>query len=179
VEQRDKLARFEMTVMPHLADAYNVARWMTRNDADAEDVVQEATLRAFRFFDELRGTDSRPWLLSIVRNTCYTWLRRNRREMQLEQDDEGNLACADAAAAPEAEMLLSLDRERLRHCIELLPDEYREVLVLREFEDLSYKEIAGVTALPLGTVMSRLSRARRRLQTCVTEGRKESVLAVR
>lgn len=160
-EQKD---RFEQVVMPHLDAAYNLARWLTRNDHDAEDVVQEAYLRALRFFDGFRGGDARAWLLKIVRNTCYTWLGQNRsRELATEFDEEIHSQEADASS-PEKLALQNADGQIVRQALEELPVEFRETLILREIDGLSYKEIAGVTGISIGTVMSRLSRARQRLE---------------
>jgi RNA polymerase sigma-70 factor, ECF subfamily len=151
--------RFEQLVLPHVDAAYNLARWLTRNDHDAEDVVQEAMLRAYRFFDGLRG-EPRPWLLAIVRNACFSWLKRNRPADVESLDDN---APADEAAGPELTAARDLERGKLNDAIAALPVAYREVLVLRELEDLSYKDIARVAEIPIGTVMSRLARARRLL----------------
>jgi RNA polymerase sigma-70 factor (ECF subfamily) len=162
----EKRVSFEQTVIPHLDAAYNLARWLTRNDQDAEDVVQEAYLRALRFFDGFRGGDARAWLLAVVRNTCLTWLReRGRRETVLfdEQTHGGEAGEPTAEAALLSEAALGSVQE----CLEALPLEYREAFVLREFEDMSYKEIAEVAGVAIGTVMSRLARARKRLQTCL------------
>ncbi len=155
----DRRARFEQQVSPHLDAAFNLARWLTRNDHDAEDVVQEALLRAFRFFDALRG-EPRPWLLAIVRNACFTWLQANRpAELQaidrMEQESD--------APGPEALAARDVDRRRLNEAIAALPVQFREVLVLRELEELAYRDIARIAEIPIGTVMSRLSRARRLL----------------
>ncbi len=160
-------ARFEQTVLVHLGAAYNLARWLTRDDRDAEDVVQEACLRAFRFFDGYRGGNSRAWLLTIVRHTCYTWLRANRAH-ELVAFDEA-LDDGDAGANPEQLVLQSVDQQALRKALEELPVEFREVMILRELEELSYKEIAAITGVPLGTVMSRLARARKRLQLSLAQ----------
>jgi RNA polymerase sigma-70 factor (ECF subfamily) len=157
-----KLASFEQVVMPHFDAAYNLARWLTHSGSDADDVVQEAYLRAFTFHESFRGGDARAWLLSIVRNTCYTWLRKNRAHDQMEELDESRLV-ADDAATPETLQLRRADTESIKAALEQLPPEFREVLVLREMEEMSYKEIAEVSGLAIGTVMSRLSRARRRL----------------
>lgn len=158
---------FEQAVLPHLNAAYNLARWLTRNDEDAEDVAQEACLRAMKFFDGFRGGAVRPWLLTIVRNTYLTWLQKNRRKetAPLENDE-----VESAGANPEELLLERVDGQSLRRALEDLPPEYREVLVLRELEDLSYKEISEVAGIPMGTVMSRLARARRRLQQTLTQG---------
>src|SRR5512143_1487036 len=161
-----RTARFESTVLPHLDAAYNLARWLTRNDHDAEDVVQEAFLRAFRFFPSFRGGDPRAWLLTIVRNACWTWLRANRaREVAtaLEDVDEP----VDVAASVEEDLVRRADGPRLKRALDQLPGEFREVIVLRELEELSYREIAEVAGVPVGTVMSRLARARRRLQSAL------------
>ena len=156
--------RFEDAVLPHLNAAYNLARWLTRNDQDAEDVVQEAYLRAWKFFGSFRGGESRPWLLTIVRRTCYTWLQHNRaQEPMIEFDDERH-SVASEEANPETLLLHRVHAQELRHALEALPMEFREVIILRELEDCSYKEIAAITDVPLGTVMSRLARARQRLQ---------------
>jgi RNA polymerase sigma-70 factor (ECF subfamily) len=156
--------RFEDTVVPHLSTAYNLARWLTRNDQDAEDVVQEAYLRAWKFFGGFRGGESRPWLLTIVRRTCYTWLQHNRAQEPVIEFDEERHSVASAEANPEALLLHQVETQELRHALEALPVEFREVIILRELEDCSYKEIAAITGVPLGTVMSRLARARQRLQ---------------
>lgn len=159
-----KLARFEQAVLTHLDAAYNLARWLTRNSDDADDVVQEACLRAYASFDGFQGgMDGRPWLLAIVRNACYTWLKKKHGwEAATEFDENLHTPLADSANA-EAIQMRRADRDMVKQAIERLPAEYREALVLREMEDLSYKEIAGITGLPIGTVMSRLSRARQRL----------------
>src|SRR4051812_16854354 len=140
--------------------AYNLARWLTRNDHDAEDVVQEAMLRAYRFFDGLRG-EPRPWLLAIVRNACFSWLQANR-PADLAAVDEASAEMQDTET-PETLAARSLDRRMLNEAIAALPVQFREVLVLRELEDLSYKDIARIAGIPIGTVMSRLARARRLL----------------
>jgi RNA polymerase sigma-70 factor, ECF subfamily len=172
-------ARFEQMVLPHLDAAFNLARWMLRSRADAEDVAQEALLRAYRFFGGFHGGDARAWLLQIVRNTCYTWLEKNRPAEVMEFDEThhstelGGLAAgaphrSQLGGSPEAQAIASEDRERLTCALEQLPPRFREVLVLRELEGCSYKEIAAITSVPLGTVMSALSRARRQLQVCLT-----------
>ena len=155
---------FEEALLPHLNAAYNLARWLTRNDHDAEDVVQEAYLRAFRFFAGFNGLDGRAWLLTIVRNTCYTWLKRNRPpELSYDSDEDMLLKQESDGIDPEELQMLKARRELVAQAIEQLPLEFREVIVLREFEELSYKEIAAVAGVPIGTVMSRLARARKRL----------------
>jgi RNA polymerase sigma-70 factor (ECF subfamily) len=169
----ESLRAFEATVLPHLDAAYNLARWLTRSPDDAEDVVQEACLRALRYHRGFHGESARAWLLTIVRNTCFTWLRnnRNRQEVPLfdddradDQEDGGGAVGSAADDDPETIVIQSADRALLNRLIGELPLPFREVLVLRELEDLSYKEIADVAAVPVGTVMSRLSRARRLLQ---------------
>ena len=157
---------FEQAVLPHLDAAYNLARWLTRNDHDAEDVAQEACLRAMTFFAGFRGGSVRPWLLTIVRNTYLTWLQKNKAKTvePLETD------VASGSANPEQLLMGRVDAQSLRKALDELPSEYREVIVLRELEELSYKEIAGIAGIPIGTVMSRLARARRRLQESVLQG---------
>ncbi len=168
MQKQNKLASFEEAVLPHLDAAHNLARWLTRNDADADDVVQEAYLRAFKFFGGFHGADGRSWLLAIVRNTCYTWMQRNRSpELTVSLDDDApEIESKDLN--PEALLLQSADTQMVRQALEDLPVEFREVLVLRELEEMSYREIASITDLPLGTVMSRLARGRKRLQLALT-----------
>ena len=151
---------FEREVLPHLDAAYNLARWLTRNDQDAQDVVQEAYLRAFRFFSGFRGGEARAWLLKIVRNTCYTWLQQNRPQQPTEEFDEKLFRFDAPAPNPEEALLRSDSGKLLRRALDILPAYFREVLILRELEGMSYKEISDVTGMPLGTVMSKLSRAR-------------------
>jgi len=163
IDSTTKAMNFEEAVMPHMDAAYNLARWLTRNDADAQDMVQEAYLRALRFFGGFRGNDARAWLLTIVRNTCYTWLRRHRSPELSCDLDEVVLARESEEPDPETEQLLKAQAQLVNQAIEKLPIEFREVVVLRELEELSYKEIAVVLGVPVGTVMSRLARARKRL----------------
>ena len=164
MEESDQSSRFEATVLPHLDAAYNLARWLTGNEHDAEDVAQDAFVRAFRFFEGFRGGNCRSWLLTIVRNTAYTWLEKNRGHHPTDEFDEETHVVDDPAANPEESLLRQADREQVRQAVELLPAEFREVIVLRELEDLSYREIAGIAGIPIGTVMSRLARARKILQ---------------
>lgn len=159
---------FETNVVPHMGAAYNLARWLTRNDHDAEDVVQEAYLRAFRFWESFHGADPRAWLLAIVRNTCFTWLHQNRKPSSELPEDIPDLNTANTN--PEALLLANVDAELLRRAVEELPLEFREAIVLRELEGLSYKEISSITSVPIGTVMSRLARARTRLQKALQGG---------
>ena len=158
------MPNFEELILPHLDAAYNLARWLTRNTQDAEDVVQEAYLRAFRFFGGFRGGNARTWLLKIVRNTCYTWLHQNRAQQVTDPFDEQ--VHTDIAESQDPETLLQRKAEgqSLNRALEELPTAFPEVLVLLEVEGLSYKEIAEVLGIPIGTVMSRLTRARQRLR---------------
>jgi len=159
--------RFETLVLPHLDAAYNLARWLVRSGADAEDAAQESMLRAYRFFAGFHGGDARAWLLQIVRNTCYSWLEKNRRaENMTELDEELHTV---ESPSPEALATAGDNRERLAQALESLAPRYREVIVLRELEGCSYKEIASITSIPIGTVMSTLSRARRQLQLALTQ----------
>lgn len=154
--------RFEQLVLPHLDSAVNLARWLLRNRADAEDVVQEAVLRAWRFFDDFRGTEARAWLLQIVRNCCYTWLEKNHSSDLTSEFDENSHQYE--IHTPESLAAQADDRRCLMLILESLPARYREVLVLRELDGCSYKEIAEIVGIPIGTVMSTLSRARERLK---------------
>ena len=166
--EHNQLPNFEQAVLPHLDAAYNLARWLMRNEQDAQDVAQEAYLRAFRFFPGFRGGDARAWLMKIVRNTCYTWLHANRPLQEAAEFDE-NLFPPDCSAPNPEEVALQNDSAALlREALEKLPPNSREVLVLRELEGMSYKEIAAITGMPVGTVMSTLSRARDRLRQTLT-----------
>ena len=161
LDSQDRL-RFEQLVLPHLDAAFNLARWILRGRADAEDVAQEAMLRALRFFRGFHGGDARAWLLQIVRNSCYTWLEKSRpMELTTEFDEE---LYPQPGVTPESLAIAGDNRERLTRALEDLPPRFREVLVLRELEGCSYKEIAAITSMPIGTVMSALARARDRLQ---------------
>lgn len=161
--EQNKTGRFEEIALPHLAAAYNLARWLVHNDHDAEDLVQEAFLRAFKSFGGYYGGNSRSWLLTIVRNTCYTWLRNNRVLHDAESIDDKLDELGLDLADPESLLLQSVDAQIVRQALQELPVEFREVVVLREMEGFSYKEIADVVDLPIGTVMSRLARGRKRL----------------
>ena len=154
---------FEEIVLPHLDAAFNYARWLTRNDADAEDVVQDACVRAVRFFPSLREDDARGWLFAIVRNTWYSRVSRRAGAAEVLPLDGTRDDPADRALDPEARLLQQLTVARVREALEQLPVDFREVLVLREIEGMSYKEIAAIVRVPIGTVMSRLARARDRL----------------
>jgi RNA polymerase sigma-70 factor, ECF subfamily len=166
--------RFELLAMPHLDAAFNLARWLTGNTADAEDVVQDAYLRAFRYLDAFRGDNFRVWLLTIVRNCFLSWVKDNRSGRQLFQPTPEDMDWADPAPSAEAMLLDRVDGETLTMLLAKLPAEYREILILREIEELSYKDIATVTATPTGTVMSRLSRARLALRKAWTENENKS-----
>jgi len=166
----NKTGRFQRLALPHMDAAYNLARWLTGNDHEAEDVTQEAFLRAFKFFDTLRGDDARAWILTIVRNTFYTQYRKARGRDESAEFDEDIHSCIDDATlpalsrAPDADPVSILSRREdvglLDRALDGLPVEFREALVLREIEDLSYKEIAAATGVPIGTVMSRIARGR-------------------
>jgi RNA polymerase sigma-70 factor (ECF subfamily) len=164
----EERARFAQVVLPHLHAAYNLARWLVRREQDAEDIVQEAYLRAYRFFSGFHGGDARAWLLQIVRNTSYTWLQRNRPQESTAEFDEEVHSGSQTPANPETLAIESANRERLNRALDELPPNFREVLVLRELEGCSYKEIAEITGIPIGTVMSSLARARRRLALALT-----------
>ena len=168
----DDQARFARVVLPHLPDAYALACWLTGNRADAEDVVQDACLRAFRGIAGFREGNARAWVLTIVRHTAYNWLGKNRpATLVVTNDVEGfegaEIASGDAEA--ETEMIAKADAARLQAAIEKLPPPFRETLVLRDLQGLDYREIAKVTGVPIGTVMSRLARARRRLMTTIAK----------
>lgn len=166
-----ELERFEAIVLPHLDAAYTLARYLMRSEHDAQDVVQEACLRALRHFGGFRGGgEGRAWLLAIVRNTAYTWQRRRGADALTTEFDESQHSGAIAHENPEAVAVAAGDRESLRRAIDELPPEFREVIVLRELEGLSYKEISDAAGVPIGTVMSRLSRARRRLEEVLCAG---------
>ncbi len=169
VDEQDILARFEQCIMPHMDAAYNLARWLAANDPDAQDVVQEAYLRAFKFFGGFRGGDSRSWLLRIVRNSFYDLLRHQRRPELTTPFEEEIHTPPTEAPGPDAALLEKADKELVHQAMEALPVEFREVLVMRELEGLSYKEIADVADLPIGTVMSRLARAREQLRQRLME----------
>jgi len=175
-----KTSDFETLVLAHLDAAYNLARWLVRDDTTAEDLVQDAALRAFRYFGSLRGDQARPWLLGIVRNACFTWLEEQRQQPgRVEWDEEVVQAAGVAAAedAPETGPEAALDGKRTRArvdaAIRSLSPPFREVVVLRELEGLSYGEIAQIAGIPIGTVMSRLARARDVLRTALADAKRE------
>ena len=172
LNSEDDQARFARVVLPHLADAYALARWLTGDRADAEDVVQEACLRAFRGIGGFAGVNARAWVLTIVRHAAYTWLGKNRSASLVMVDDleaveqkqaRAGAAFEQATQTPEAELIAKADARRLEAAIAELPVPFRETLVLRDVQGLDYREISEVTKVPIGTVMSRLARARRRL----------------
>ena len=173
-----KRARFERLVLPHMDAAFSLARWLTRDTAQAEEAVQEAYLRAFRFFGAFRGEDARPWLLGIVRNACYTLLKRESEtaaSAEFDEDVHGEDSLAPGAVLrfpidPEAAAIERAERELVQRCLRALPPEYREAVVLRELHGCSYKEIAQIADIPIGTVMSRLARGRRLLQRALSSG---------
>ena len=157
---QEKLCGFEERISPHLKSAYNLAKWLTRSHEDAEDVVQEAFLRAFAAFESFRGEEAKPWLLTVVRNTAMTWLKRNRNTAVSIGFEEPLEDPIERSPDPEEILMISSDREQVRRALEQLPLDFREAVVLREMEGLSYKEISTTIGVPLGTVMSRLSRGR-------------------
>jgi RNA polymerase sigma factor (sigma-70 family) len=178
-----KARRFQVVVLSHLDAAYNLARWLMRNEHDAEDIVQEACLRAFRSFDSFRGDDARPWLLTIVRNACYSWFTVHRPDKLSTPFDEelhgGGIDGADVFGPgggldPETAFARADELRLVNEALDQLPLGFREVVVLRDLEELSYKEIAAVAAIPIGTVMSRLARGRRLLAAHLKERLKEN-----
>lgn len=166
-------ARFESLVLPYLDAAYNLARWLAHDDADAQDIVQEAMLRSLRYFDSFHGGDARVWLLAIVRNTFYTMHVKAPRESAHEPWDDDAHALVDESPSPETLTLLAVDVEALQAAMGRLPPPWREVIVLRELEECSYKEIASITGQKIGTVMSRLARAREHLKADLSGHTKE------
>lgn len=176
-------ARFQDVVLRHLDAAYNLARWLTRNDDDAQDIAQEACLRAFKFFDGFHGDDARAWLLAIVRNTYFTWLKTRRNRAQDESFEEEIHGLGDSSTTvtdcasygnPEVLLMQQAGKQIINSALERLPVESREIIVLRELEDLSYKEIASILQVPIGTVMSRLARARKLLREQLQQMNAES-----
>ena len=161
--EADERRRFEQATLPHLDAAYNLARWLTRDDHAAEDVVQEAYYRAARYFGSFRGGDGRVWLLSVVRRASYDWLTKRRAQVAVAFDEDLHHR-HDDSTNPEFLAIRKCDRERVRQALDELPPQLREVILLRDLEGLSYQEIASVTEIPIGTVMSRLSRGRKQLQ---------------
>lgn len=178
MNEQDKTSKFEAMALPHLDAAYNLARWLTRNEHNADDLVQTAFMRAFKFFDDFRGSDARAWLLTIVRNTYFTSLRDNRHEqaevsfdeeVHVQEADDLNHSSYDTGNNPES-IVAARDAKRLVNlALERLPQQFREVIVLKEINELSYKEIAEIADIPLGTVMSRLARGRELLREYLAE----------
>ncbi len=164
VQAQDKLTRFEQCMMPHMNGAYSLARWLTGNHEEAEDVVQEAYLHAFKSFDAYRGGNSRSWLFRIVRNAFYDSLRHKQHQRLAPLPEGRTEDVTDPSPSPDVGLLQKADAELLNQAIAALPVEYREVFVMRDLEDCSYKEIADVAGVPLGTVMSRLARAREQVR---------------
>jgi RNA polymerase sigma-70 factor (ECF subfamily) len=162
-------AQFRIVVLPHLEEAYTLARWITRNRGDADDVVQEAAVRAFRAIRSFSGGNARAWVLTIVRNTAYTWLRKNRSPVLVQVEDFEAIEHSQAPAGnpevetPESLLIAENDAVRLEAAISALPDPFRETLIMRDVQGLDYREIASITGVPIGTVMSRLARGRSRL----------------
>ena len=181
-DERSKARRFEQIFLPHLDAAYDYARWLTRDASFAEDVAQEACLRAFKFLDSFNGESARAWLLAIVRNTYYTWHQKNQAEARSVPFDEETMLASGADPSDLESSLGSIDRvlqekdarRLINGALERLPDEFREVIVLRELEDLPYKEIAAIASIPIGTVMSRLARARKLLLRYLQQAEQEA-----
>ena len=169
----DNRRRFVLLAMPHAGAAYNLARWLTKNDQDAQDVVQEAMMRALRYMGKFHGDNARAWLLQIVRHACFSWLKENRpaeRTFVDDSDDSLENVPGPAEDEPHTMALRKAERLEINQAIAALPVAYREVLVLRELEDLSYNDIARIADIPLGTVMSRLARARGLMRTALMPG---------
>jgi RNA polymerase sigma-70 factor (ECF subfamily) len=166
-----RLAHFKELVLTHLDAAYNLARWLTRDEFGAEEAVQDACLRAYQAFGSMQGSSPRAWLMAIVRNTCYDWLRGNRMRLREDSYEDDIHGIDHTAPSAEADAMQASEANWVRRCIALLPPEYREVIVLRELEDLSYKEISAIVDIPIGTVMSRLARGRDLLQQRMADAR--------
>jgi len=156
--------RFEALVLPHLDSAYNLARWLTRDSQDAQDVVQDACVRALKYLGSLERSDARAWFLTIVRNAFYDWVGRNRPGEIVHDEEAVDAAVDTRSSSPEQAAVRTAELRALSDAVAALPVQYREVLILRELEELSYKEIASIADIPVGTVMSRLARARALLQ---------------
>lgn len=167
-KEQSKQALFEQTILPHINAAYNLARWIINDEQDAEDVVQESFLRAYKYFASYQGGNSRSWLLTIVHNMCYTWLRDHQNQgLVVDLNDEISSDDMDPGN-PELFLQIKANQKLVLSAMEKLPTEYRELIVLRELEEMSYKEIALIAGVPIGTVMSRLARARQRLKECLS-----------
>lgn len=177
-----KRMRFEREVLPHLDAAYNLARWLLRDGQDAADATQDACLRAYKYFDGFHGDNAKAWLLRIVRNCCYSWLKDNPKGESMSPNENGELdpaheqalaAAGHGPPSPDAQLIEAADRALLETCLAALPTDFREVLILREIEELSYKEIGEIAEIPIGTVMSRLARGRTLLQKYIAVRRVE------
>jgi RNA polymerase sigma factor (sigma-70 family) len=164
MDEKAKLRLFEKTMLPHLRTAHNLARWYTKNPQDAEDLVQESYIKAFRYFEGFHGENGRTWFLTIVRNTCLTWLRGSKPAVEFDERVHGS---ASDQRNVEERLVTESELGSLRKCIEGLPVDYREIVVMRELDGMSYKDIAEAVTVPTGTIMSRLWRARRRLEDCM------------
>jgi RNA polymerase sigma-70 factor (ECF subfamily) len=168
------VAQFEALILPHLDDAYTLARYLLGDEHDAQDAVQDAALRAFRYFDRYRDGDPRAWFLAIVRNCCFTWRKRHRSDRLSVAFDETDASLADGSPAADALAITRSERAAIQRAVGELPLEFREVIVLRELQEMSYSQIAAVVGVPVGTVMSRLSRARKRLAAALGDGAREA-----
>jgi RNA polymerase sigma factor (sigma-70 family) len=175
MNHKEKAQRFEVSLSPHLDAAYNLALWLTRSPADAEDIVQESFLRAFSAFETLRGDQAKPWVLAIVRNTSLTWLKRSQSSHMSSEDNAYYVNTPEPSPGPEAQLLASCYRDQVRNALAQVPADFREAIVLRELEGLSYREIAAVAGVPLGTVMSRLSRGREWLKRLLIGSAAEAI----
>jgi RNA polymerase sigma factor (sigma-70 family) len=171
MNEKEKLTRFEGEMLPLMNDAYNLARWLVQNEADARDMVQEAFLRAFKFFGGVRGETGRAWLLRIVRNVCYDHLRKRKVH-----SSEAELENIPDDSSPETDLELKSDIAAVRAALASLPEDFRTVLVLREMEELSYREISEITQVPIGTVMSRLARGRQQLAESLKQMREKDLV---
>jgi RNA polymerase sigma factor (sigma-70 family) len=165
MDDQAKLRAFEKAMLPHLRAAHNLARWYTKNPQDAEDLVQESYIKAFRYFEGFQGDNGQSWLLAIVRNTCLTWLRSAKPAVEFDERLHGSTSRRQTV---EEQLVTESELGSLRDCIEGLPVDYREIVVMRELEGMSYKDIAEAISVPTGTIMSRLWRARRRLEDCMS-----------
>jgi RNA polymerase sigma factor (sigma-70 family) len=172
-KEQNKHALFEQTILPHIDAAYNLARWIINDGQDAEDIVQESFMRAYKYFPSFQGGNSRAWLLTIVRNMCYTWLHQNKPQVLMVDLTDEITGDGIETSSPELLLQIKTDRQFVSNALEKLPVEYRELIVLRELEEMSYKEIALMTGVPIGTVMSRLARARQRLKECLVHRKDE------
>jgi RNA polymerase sigma-70 factor (ECF subfamily) len=177
MDENEKRSRFEECIMPHLDAAYNLARWLSGKDQDAEDIVQDACLRAYKFFGGFRGGDAQTWLLRIVHNAFYDSLHDSRHHQQFSEFNENIHSPDDSSDAPDTALIRKSDNDFLREGIEQLPIEFREILVMRELHGFSYNQIAEVADLPMGTVMSRLARAREELRHFIEHVQKERKIA--